>query len=335
MSPTVSKVQQVEVTKGEADVRLDRWFKRRFPSLTHGRLEKLLRTGQVRVDGGRAKANTRLEAGQVIRIPPLEADAAEPMAKKMPPRVSEQDLADVQKRVIYKDDDLIALNKPAGLAVQGGTKTTKHLDGMLDALRFGSDERPRLVHRLDRDTSGVIVVARTPKSAAVLAKAFQARDMQKIYWALVFGHPEHPAGTISAALAKSDVSGTERMEWDAEEGKSAVTDYRVVDTAARRFSWLELMPRTGRTHQLRAHCTLIGTPIVGDAKYALKQPDPDQVVDLHEGLLAEVADRMCLHARSLVIERPGRKPLTVTAPLPKHMKDAFKDLGFNEGDAGT
>ena len=334
----MSGVQQIAVTEDEGEIRLDRWFKRRFPNLKHGRLEKLLRTGQVRVDGGRAKANTRLEPGQVVRVPPLEVQGeakVEPSARRAPLPVSEQDAAMVQRMVLYKDDDLIALNKPPGLAVQGGTKTTKHLDGMLDALRFGSDERPRLVHRLDRDTSGVIVVARTPKSAAVLAKAFQARDMQKIYWALVFGHPEHPAGTISAALAKSDVSGTERMEWDAEEGKSAVTDYRVVDTAARRFSWLELMPRTGRTHQLRAHCTLIGTPIVGDAKYALKQPDPDQVVDLHEGLLAEVADRMCLHARSLVIERPGRKPLTVTAPLPKHMKDAFKDLGFNEGDAGT
>ncbi len=335
MSPTVSKVQQVEVTKGEADVRLDRWFKRRFPSLTHGRLEKLLRTGQVRVDGGRAKANTRLEAGQVIRIPPLEADAAEPMAKKMPPRVSEQDLADVQKRVIYKDDDLIALNKPAGLAVQGGTKTTKHLDGLLDGLRFGSDERPRLVHRLDRDTSGVIVVARTAKSAAVLAKAFQMRDMKKIYWALVMGYPEHPAGTISAALAKQGGAGRERMEWDDEEGKSAVTDYRVVDTAARKISWLELWPRTGRTHQLRAHCMLIGTPILGDGKYAVTSPHADQNMDLHDGILSDVADRMCLHARELVIERPGRKALTVSAPLPKHMKDAFKNLGFTEGDANA
>lgn len=335
----MSGVQQISVTSDEGEIRLDRWFRRRFPDLKHGRLEKLLRTGQVRVDGGRAKANQRLQPGQIVRIPPLEAKGeskGEPGAgRRSVAVVSDQDAAMIQRMVLYKDDDLIALNKPAGLAVQGGTKTSKHLDGMLDALRFGSAERPRLVHRLDRDTSGVIVVARTPKAAATLAKAFQSRDMQKVYWALVMGHPEHPAGTISAALAKSGTSGKERMEWDDEEGKSAVTDYRVVDTTARKFSWLELMPRTGRTHQLRAHCMLIGTPIVGDGKYAVRQPDPDQVVDLHEGLLADVADRMCLHARSLVIERPGKKPLTITAPLPKHMKDAFKDLGFSESDAGT
>jgi 23S rRNA pseudouridine955/2504/2580 synthase len=334
----MSGVKQISVTADEGEIRLDRWFKRRYPALKHGRLEKLLRTGQVRVDGGRAKANTRLQPGQVVRVPPLETTADEeraPLRKADPVKISDKDVAMMRAMVLYQDEDLIALNKPPGLAVQGGTKTAKHIDGMLDALKFGSEERPRLVHRLDRDTSGVMVVARTAKAAAALAKAFQSRDMQKIYWALVMGHPEHPAGTISAALAKSAASGKERMEWDDDEGKSAVTDYRVVDTTARKFSWLELMPRTGRTHQLRAHCMLIGTPIVGDAKYTIRQSDPNQVVDLHEGLLADVADRMCLHARSLVIERPGRKPLTLIAPLPKHMKDAFRDLGFNEGEAGT
>ncbi len=334
----MSAVQQITVSAEESETRLDRWFKRRFPNINHGRLEKLLRTGQVRVDGGRAKANQRLQAGQIVRVPPLDGSEQSATSAKAKPTVrpvSDQDAAMLQRMVIYKDDEIIALNKPHGLAVQGGTKTTKHIDGMLDALRFGSEERPRLVHRLDRDTSGVMVIARTPKSAAVLAKAFQSRDMQKIYWALVMGHPEHSAGTITAALAKSASSGRERMEWDKEDGKYAVTDYRVVDTAARRFTWLELMPRTGRTHQLRAHCTLIETPIIGDAKYALRQYHADQVVDLHEGLLADIADRMCLHARSLVVERPGKKPLTITAPLPKHMKDAFKDLGFSEGEAGT
>jgi 23S rRNA pseudouridine955/2504/2580 synthase len=330
----MSSVQQISVSADEGDTRLDRWFKRRFPDLKHGRLEKLLRTGQVRVDGGRAKANQRLQPGQIIRVPPFGAKTEEMAPKKTPaPQISEQEAGIIQRMVLYKDDDLIALNKPAGLAVQGGSKTITHLDGMLDGLRFGSDERPRLVHRLDRDTSGVMIVARTAKSAAVLAKSFQMRDMKKIYWALVMGHPEHPAGTISAALAKQGATGRERMEWDDEEGKSAVTDYRVIGTAARRISWLELWPRTGRTHQIRAHCMLIGTPILGDAKYAIRQADPDQVVNLHHGLLADVADRMCLHARELVIERPGKKPLGVTAPLPKHMKDAFKDLGFSESEA--
>ena len=334
----MSGVQQITVEPQESESRLDRWFKRRFPEINHGRLEKLLRTGQVRVDGGRAKANQRLQTGQIVRVPPLGIKPEEqgvPSKKRALPIVSEHDVAEVQRMVMYKDDDLIALNKPAGLAVQGGTNTHKHLDGMLDGLRFDSDERPRLVHRLDRDTSGVIIVARTAKSAAVLAKSFQMRDMKKIYWALVMGYPEHPAGTISAALAKQGGAGRERMEWDDEEGKSAVTDYRVIDTAARRITWLELWPRTGRTHQLRAHCMLIRTPILGDAKYALDQPHADQVVDLSDGLLADVADRMCLHARELTIERPGRKPLTVKAPLPKHMNNAFKDLGFTEGDSNA
>lgn len=328
----MSGVQQIEVGNEESDTRLDRWFKRRFPALTHGRLEKLLRTGQIRVDGGRAKANQRLEAGQIVRVPPLGAVSEGDRVHKSPAELSERDTAEIQRMVIYKDDELIVLNKTAGIAVQGGTKTTRHIDGMLEGLKFGG-EKPRLVHRLDRDTSGVLVVARTAKSAAALAKAFQSRDMEKTYWALVLGHPEHEAGTISAALAKAGGRGHERMEWDDEDGQKAITDYRVVATAARKISWLELMPHTGRTHQLRAHCKLIGTPIIGDGKYAVINADPDQRVDLHDGLLSDIADRMCLHARALTIPRQGKKPLTVTAPLPKHMKDAFKDLGFDESDA--
>ena len=332
----MNSVQHIEVSGEDADVRLDRWFKRRFPALTHGRLEKLLRTGQVRVDGGRAKASQRLAAGQVVRIPPLGAAADDAAPKpKNTAAVSERDAAEIQRMVLYRDDDLIVLNKPHGIAVQGGTKTTRHIDGMLGGLMFGGAERPRLVHRLDRDTSGVLVLARTARSAAALAKAFQSRDMAKTYWALVVGHPEHDAGTISAALAKTGGRGHERMEWDEEEGRSAVTDYRVVATAARKISWLELMPHTGRTHQIRAHCKLIGTPIIGDTKYAITNPDPDQRVDLNEGLLSGAAARMCLHARSLTIPRPGKKPLTVTAPLPKHMTEAFEDLGFDEADAAS
>jgi 23S rRNA pseudouridine955/2504/2580 synthase len=327
-------VQQLEVTADENDVRLDRWFKRHFPELTHGRLEKLLRTGQVRVDGGRAKSSQRLNAGQVVRVPPLGQHAKAPPGapKKNKAGLPDSDVAAVKAMVLYKDDDLIALNKPSGLAVQGGTKTTRHLDGMLDGLKFGLPERPRLVHRLDRDTSGVIVVARNAKSAATLARAFQSREMEKVYWALVVGYPEHAAGTISAKLAKSGAPGKERMEWD-EEGKKAVTDYRVVSTAGRKITWLELMPHTGRTHQLRAHCKLIGTPIVGDQKYTDKNPDPEQNVDLSEGVLSDVADRVCLHARSLTVPRAGKPPLTLTAPIPKHMATAFKDLGFMESEA--
>ncbi|MCC6914920.1 MAG: RluA family pseudouridine synthase [Rhodospirillaceae bacterium] len=333
----MSGVQQIEVGRDEGDTRLDRWLKRRFPELTQGRIEKLLRTGQIRVDGARVKSSQRVEAGQTIRVPPLggsvQPQAAAP--QKKPAFVpSARDLAEIQKMVLYKDDDLIALNKPPGLAVQGGTKTERHIDGMLDGLKFDRDERPRLVHRLDRDTSGVLIVARSAKAATSLANLFRSRDMEKVYWALVIGHPEHEAGTISAKLAKTGSRGFERMEWDDEEGQTAVTDYRVVATAARKISWLELMPQTGRTHQLRAHCKLIGTPIIGDGKYSITNPDPSQRTDLSDGLLSDIADRMCLHARSLSIPRAGRKVLTITAPLPKHMAEAFDDLGFDESEAG-
>ncbi len=329
----MSGVQSVSVAKDEADIRLDRWFKRHFPDLNHGSLEKMLRKGQVRVDGARAKANQRMRPGQVVRVPPLGPPPSPDGKEKGRPPVSEHDAAFIQGLVIYKDNELIALNKPPGLAVQGGSKTTRHVDGMLDALRFGSDHRPRLVHRLDRDTSGVLVVARSAAAAAKLGRAFQGHDVEKMYWALVIGYPEHSGGTISAALVKSGPDGHERMEWDEEKGKKAITDYRVVSTAGEKVTWLELMPQTGRTHQLRAHCVLIKTPIVGDQKYTMKHDHPDQQIDLQDGLLADVADQMCLHARQITLNLPGRKPLTITAPLPKHMAGAFKDLGFSESEA--
>ena len=331
----MSGVQRISVTEGEADIRLDRWFKRRFPDLTHGGLEKLLRTGQIRVDGGRAKSNQRMRSGQTVRVPPLESTSRQSENRKIQPPVSDEDAAVIQGMVIYKDDELIALNKPSGLAVQGGSKTTRHVDGMLDALRFGAKDRPRLVHRLDRDTSGVLIVARSAPAAAKLGRAFQGHDVEKIYWALVIGYPEHLAGTISAALSKSGPEGQERMHWDNERGKKAVTDYRVVSTAGQVITWLELMPHTGRTHQLRVHCALISTPIVGDQKYMVKPDHSEHEIDLHEGLLADVADQLCLHARQLTLNLPRKKPLIITARLPKHMSGAFRDLGFSEGEAGT
>jgi 23S rRNA pseudouridine955/2504/2580 synthase len=326
-------VQQVPVADDEADVRLDRWFKRHFPDLTHGGLEKLLRTGQIRIDGARAKSNHRMQPGQVVRVPPLGSVSGQGKPRAVVRALSDEDTALIQGMVIYKDKELIALNKPPGLAVQGGSKTTRHIDGMLDALQFDSDERPRLVHRLDRDTSGVLIVARSAQAAAKLGRAFQGHDIEKTYWCLVIGYPQHPAGTISAALAKSGPEGQERMCWDEEKGKKAVTDYRVISTAGEKITWLELMPQTGRTHQLRAHCAIIKAPIVGDKKYTVKHDHPDQEIDLHDGLLADVADQLCLHARELTLNLLGRKPLTVTAPLPKHMSTAFRDLGFSESEA--
>jgi len=329
----MSDVQQVSVAEDDADIRLDRWFKRHFPDLSHGGLEKLLRKGQVRVDGTRAKSNQRVQPGQVVRVPPLEVSSKKNEKGAGRPALSDADAAFIQELVIYKDSELIALNKPAGLAVQGGSKTTRHVDGMLDALQFDFKERPRLVHRLDRDTSGVLILARSALAATKLGRAFQGHDIEKIYWCLVIGYPEHAAGTISAALAKSGPEGREKMQWDEENGKKAVTDYRVISTAGEKITWLELMPQTGRTHQLRAHCVVIKTPIVGDKKYTVKHDHPDQEINLRDGLLADVADQLCLHARQLTLNLPGRKPLTLTAPLSKHMSTAFQDLGFSESEA--
>jgi len=314
-------VHQTTVGNDEADQRLDRWFKRRFPALTHGRLEKLLRTGQIRVDGARAKANQRLEVGQTIRIPPLGETGAQKNENKG--RVSDKDTAMMRSLVLYKDADMLAINKPAGLAVQGGSKTTRHVDGMLDALTFDAKERPRLVHRLDRDTSGVLLLARTVQAAARLGKAFQEGEMEKVYWALVHGRPHFPAGTIDAALAKSGDAGRERMQWNDEDGRDAVTDYMTVSQAADKFTWLALMPRTGRTHQIRAHCAIMKTPIMGDVKYGA--PRLDDMGEL-EGL----GQQLCLHARSLTVTLPNRKQVTITAPLPEHMAAIFKALDFDE-----
>jgi len=316
-------VMTLIVDENEGETRLDRWFKRRFPSLTHGRLEKLLRTGQIRIDGARAKANQRLTPGQSVRVPPLPTDATK--AKRASSTMSSRDDEFIKKIVLYKDADLIALNKPTGLAVQGGSKTSRHIDGMLDGLQFGGKERPKLVHRLDRDTSGVLLIARTAKSANVLGHMFQSGDIEKTYWAIVQGRPQHPRGTIDAALAKQGGKGYEKMAWDEKEGRDAVTDYETIGQIADRFTWLKLMPRTGRTHQIRAHCALMNTPIVGDVKYGAK-------TDIGGGDLAGLGKQLALHARRVVVPRAKGSPLVIEAPLPDHMKRLFDALGFQTSD---
>ena len=321
----MKEVSQIAVSADEDGIRLDRWFKRHFPMLTHGRLEKLLRTGQVRVDGARAKANARLDQGQVVRVPPLGDDAAKP-APKAERGVSEQDAAMVRSLVIHKDKSILVLNKPAGLAVQGGTKTERHLDGMLDALTFDAAERPRLVHRLDRDTSGVLVLARTAKAAAALARAFKQKDARKIYWALVVGVPGPRQGTIDLALTKQGGPRAERVfaaDKDDEDARHAVTHFSAVATASYKLAWLALMPLTGRTHQIRAHAAAIGTPVVGDGKYG--------GVNAHPG--GEIARRLHLHARSIDIAHPDGGRFFIEAELPPHMKASWKLLGFDERDA--
>ena len=312
-----------EIAPEDGDQRLDRWFRRHYPGLGHGRLEKLLRTGQIRVNGKRARAGTRLAAGDRVRVPPLPEPSEARGCRPAPP--DEADAAMVRAAVLYRDDDVIALDKPPGLAVQGGSRVRRHLDGMLDALRFDAAEAPRLVHRLDRDTSGVLLLARHAAAARSLATLFRSRALRKLYWALVTGVPRPAQGRIDAPLAKRQAGAGERMVAMAEGGLRAVTDYALVEAAGRRLAWLALMPRTGRTHQLRAHTAQVfGHPIVGDGKYGGEGAFP-----------TGFEPRLHLHARALELPRPGRRaPLVLSAPLPPHMAAAWRFLGFDTEPAG-
>jgi 23S rRNA pseudouridine955/2504/2580 synthase len=317
----MSGVETIPVAADDGEIRLDRWFKRHYPGLGHGRLEKLLRTGQVRIDGHRAKAGDRVAPGQLIRVPPL-GDLSTPPPRPGPLALRPRDIAMLQKAVLHIDDDLMVIDKPPGLAVQGGTGTERHLDAMLDALRYGQ-ERPRLVHRLDRDTSGVLVLARSAAVAATLAKAFRDKATQKIYWAAVLGLPKPRRGRIDQPLAKLPGPAGERVAPDEEDGKRAVTWYRTVSHAGDKLAWLALQPITGRTHQLRAHCVTLGTTILGDGKYGGAAAHPAGVPN---------ARQLHLHARALALPRPGGGRLVVTAPLPLHMRETWAFFGFNESD---
>jgi 23S rRNA pseudouridine955/2504/2580 synthase len=309
--------ETVTVEAKDGSLRLDRWFKRHYPGLGHGRLEKLLRTGRVRVDGKRACSSDRVEPGQAIRVPVLIDQS--PPAGPEPMQARPADRTMLHEAILHRDAALIVLNKPPGLAVQGGTATERHLDGLLDELRFGNDERPRLVHRLDKDTSGILVIARTAAAAAFMARAFREKTTRKIYWAVVIGLPKLRQGRIDLALAKTPGRGGERVRPDAEDGRRAVTYYRVIDSAGNQASWLVLMPVTGRTHQLRAHCAAIGTPILGDGKYGAAAAH-------FAGLPG--SRRLHLHARSLSIPHPLGGALEVTAPLPPHMRRTWEFFGF-------
>ena len=314
------------VSTDEADIRLDRWFRRHFPAVTQGAIQKLCRTGQVRVDGHRAEAATRLSAGQSVRIPPLPAPTAPAAVKQPPPAIDPDTARDLQRLVIYRDDHILVLNKPHGLPVQGGPGITHHLDMLLDALRFGSPDRPRLVHRLDRDTSGVLLLARTPGTAAKLAAAFRSRAVEKTYWAVVARRPVPSEGRIDLPLRRIGGARGERTEpadRTDKEAARAITDYRTLDHAGQKLAWLELRPLTGRTHQLRVHCVAIGAPILGDVKYA--RPDQNNAFSATiEGLSSELH----LHARALRFPHPAGGTLLVEADLPPHMVQTFRTLGF-------
>jgi 23S rRNA pseudouridine955/2504/2580 synthase len=314
-------------------IRIDRWFKRHYPHVTHVLLEKLLRKGEIRLDGKRAKAADRIVGGQSIKLPPqvvhakasqkpkAEGDAPHPLATK--------DMGSLADRILYMDKQVIVIDKPPGLATQGGSGLTKHVDGMLDSLQYEKPTRPKLVHRLDRDTSGVLLVARTAQAASGLSQSLALRDTSKVYWALTRGVPKQKNGVVKGALAKEGGHGPhgrdERMAMaeEGEEGaKFALTEYAVMGTAGGEFAWVAARPITGRTHQIRVHMASLGTPIVGDFKYG----------GTNARAKGEIADKLHLHARSIDIGRPDGGRLQATAPLPPHMIKSWKLLGFDPDD---
>lgn len=320
-----------EVEQADAGIRLDRWFKRNYPGVSHGLLEKCARKGHVRVDGLKAKPSDRVEAGQVLTFPEsFEAvDRGERPVKKTMAQPNPADIHALQQCVIFKNEHVLVLNKPASLAVQGGSGQAKHVDGMLEHLRFGADERPRLVHRLDRDTSGCLLIARSARAAAELARQLKNREMEKTYLALVIGMPMPLQGVIQLPLLKkmqgkdSRMEAREAVEVDEEEGKYAVTEYRVIEHLSDRLSWVELVAVTGRTHQLRVHMAAIGHPIVGDGKYG----GPEAFV---RGGLA-LPRQLHLHAWRIVVPDLFGTRIKVTAPLPPHMRESEELLGTEVG----
>lgn len=311
----------VIVTEEEDGVRLDRWLKKHYPDMTFGNLQKILRTGQLRVDGKRAKGEARLVKGQAIRVPPQLATAV-PREER---GISKRDTEFVQSLVIYKDEHVIAINKPAGLASQGGSKISRHIDGLIEGLAVNG-VKPHLVHRLDKDTSGVLLLARNPRVAKALGALFQGRDIRKYYWAITVPAPEVYQGKIKSSLAKVDGPGGERVQGVSEEhGKMALTYYQVIETAGKKVAWVAFWPRTGRTHQIRVHALEIGCPLLGDYKYSHAQPLLDE--------LPELPQMLHLHARRLILPHPVTgKTLDITAPLDPHMKKTWKFFNFNPDD---
>jgi len=322
MSDLVSDARSFTVADDDDGIRLDRWFKRHMPDASFNIVSRWARTGQLRLDGKRVAPGDHIAAGQVIRVPPLEAPAPEKKATK-PKRervaLSPEDQELIESMVLHKDRAAIVLNKPPGLATQGGTKTEHHVDGLLDGIQYEAEGRPKLVHRLDKDTSGVLLLARSSGAAAHFAKAFSSRTARKLYWALVVGVPSIEDGMVELPIAKQPGTGGEKMHVDLKEGAPARTRYRVIERAGNTTAWVQLEPYTGRTHQLRVHMAAIGHPIVGDGKYGGQDAF----------LTGGISRKMHLHARRLRVDHPDGSKLDVSAEPPRHFVESIAHLGFD------
>jgi len=313
-------VRQFRVGTDDDGIRLDRWFQRHLPDVGFNIVSRWARTGQLRVDGARAAPGDRVAEGQSIRVPPAEPKATETAKpKRVRPELSDDQVAFAQGLVIHRDAQAIVINKPPGLATQGGTKTEDHVDGLLDALEYELDQRPKLVHRLDKDTSGALLIARTARSAAFFAKAFSSRTARKVYWAIVMGVPSIEDGMVELPIAKQPGTGGEKMHVDEQEGLPSRSRYRVIERAGNRAAWVELQPYTGRTHQLRVHMAAIGHPIVGDGKYGGKEAF----------LSGAISRKMHLHARRIRVDHPEGGRVDVRADLPDHFAASLASLGFD------
>jgi 23S rRNA pseudouridine955/2504/2580 synthase len=326
MTNESDQVRQFTVSTEDDGIRLDRWFKRNLPDTSFNLVSRWSRTGQLRLDGKRAAPGDRVEAGQIIRVPPAETPAADTRPKGPERRkMSADEVAYIQEMVIHRDPAAIVVNKPPGLATQGGTKTNVHLDGLLDGLiEEGDTVRPKLVHRLDKDTSGVLLIARTPRAAAYFSKSFSGRTARKVYWALVVGVPDLKDGYIDLPIGKQFGTGGEKMCVDEDEGLPAKTRFRVIERAGNRAAWVELQPFTGRTHQLRVHMAAIGHPIVGDGKYGGQDAF----------LTGAISRKLHLHARRLRIDHPDEGRIDIKADPPAHFEESLSVLGFDiaQGD---
>ena len=294
------KVQHIPIGSSDDGIRLDRWFKRHFPGLSHGRIENMLRKGEIKLDRSRVEASTRIREGQILRLAPFAlGDPPPKQAKIKLTRAQQKELLGL---VIAYDEKLIVLNKPAGLAVQGGTKTHHHLDAMLDGLKLGG-ACPHLVHRLDKDTSGILLLGRSANAAAELSAAFRGQKIKKTYWALVHHVPDPKEGEVSEPIG----------------GRRAETFYETLGHIGRRLAWVEFKPTTGRTHQIRLHAQSLGTPIVGDERYGLREAD--------RAVMGAIGEKrgLHLHARAVILP-DGRE---FVAPLPVDLAQAWKNLGFD------